>query len=640
RKHREWQQAFLLQLNDALRPLSDPSEIQRAAMRVVGEYLALDRAMYAEITPDGETVIVNDNYLSGRFPPFTGEFPLAAYGSIINKLRDGEPMIVADVDAETELTEAERTNYKEIGATAVVTIPLIKGGRWVSNFVVHQGEPRRWTKEEIAVLQETAERTWAAVTRARAEEALRESEERQAFLLNLSDVLRPLADALEIQQAAMRVVGEHLKVDRVLYADVSDDGETLHIADNYVRGDFPKLTGDTPVSVFGKTLEIVRRGEAFVIEDVSLTDQMPEAEKAEARARNIYSTVAVPLVKAGRWVSNLVIHHGSPRKWTADEIALLQVTAERTWAAVERARAEVALRASEEKYRTLFETIDEGFCIVEVVRRDDGAIDYRFLDLNPAYERIIGITRSELVGRTVREAIPGLEDVWYETMERVGFGGESIHLEEYLAPVGKWLETNFSPVGDGKISVIFSDITERKLAEEALRQSEETFSALVENAPFGVYLVDAEFRLRTINAGSRKVFGGIHPLVGRDFAEILRILWQEPFATEAIERFRHTLKTGESFVSPPITEKRANIEEIESYDWQIHRVLLPDGSYGVVCYFYDLSEQKRLEETVRRAADAVRASEERLRLTTESVTDYAIFTKDTEGRITSWNFGA
>ncbi|MEH2126708.1 ATP-binding protein [Nostoc sp.] len=168
--------AFRVKLSDALRSLSDPLEIQRAAMHTLGEYLAVDRAMYAEITPDGERVIVNDNYLSGRFPAFIGEFPLAAYGSIFDKLRNGEQLIVVDIDAQTELTEAEKTNYKAIGSTAFVTTPLIKDGRWVSNLVVHQGEPRRWTTEEITVLQETAERTWAAVERARAEAALRESE--------------------------------------------------------------------------------------------------------------------------------------------------------------------------------------------------------------------------------------------------------------------------------------------------------------------------------------------------------------------------------------------------------------------------------------------------------------------------------
>lgn len=148
-----------------------------------------------------------------------------------------------------------------------------------------------------------------------------------------------------------------------------------------------------------------------------------------------------------------------------------------------------------------------------------------------------------------------------------------------------------------------SNITDRKPIEEAIHHSEQMFSALIENAPFGVYLIDSAFCLREINAGARKVFSNIEPLIGRDFAEILRIVWEEPFASEVIERFRHTLQTGEPFISLPIVELRANINEIEAYDWQIHRIVLPNGSSGVVCYFYDLSLQKRLEATVRESEE-------------------------------------
>ncbi len=170
-------------------------------------------------------------------------------------------------------------------------------------------------------------------------------------------------------------------------------------------------------------------------------------------------------------------------------------------------------------------------------------------------------------------------------------------------------------------------------AERTLRQSEKIFSALVENAPFGVYLVDAQFRLAAINAGSREVFRGIEPLLGRDFAEILRILWPEPFATEAIGRFQHTLETGESFLSPTIVEQRANIDEIQSYDWQLHRVALPEATFGVVCYFYDLSTQERLKATVRE-------SEEKLRLLIEGASDYAMFLLDPGNHVFYWNKGA
>jgi signal transduction histidine kinase/CheY-like chemotaxis protein/PAS domain-containing protein len=161
-------------------------------------------------------------------------------------------------------------------------------------------------------------------------------------------------------------------------------------------------------------------------------------------------------------------------------------------------------------------------------------------------------------------------------------------------------------LAESLLTIFASRITtelERQETEELLLRSEQMFSALVENAPFGVYLIDSNFRLKAINQGSKEVFANIDPLIDRDFAEILRIIWQEPFATEVIEQFFHTLTTGESYIAPPVTEKRYGSEETEYYDWQIHRIALPDGSYGVVCYFYDLTEIKRAEEIVRRTAE-------------------------------------
>lgn len=126
-------------------------------------------------------------------------------------------------------------------------------------------------------------------------------------------------------------------------------------------------------------------------------------------------------------------------------------------------------------------------------------------------------------------------------------------------------------------------------------EAHETFRHLVENSPFGVYVVDADFRLVQVSAGAQKVFSTVRPLLGRDFAEIISILWPEPFATEVIARFRHTLATGEPYYPPKAVERRRDIGEVESYDWKLERLTLPDGRFGVVCHFYDLSERQAAE---------------------------------------------
>ena len=147
------------------------------------------------------------------------------------------------------------------------------------------------------------------------------------------------------------------------------------------------------------------------------------------------------------------------------------------------------------------------------------------------------------------------------------------------------------------------DITDRKRAEEQLRRSHDTFFTLIENAPFGVYVVDADFRLRQVSAGAQAVFANVRPLLGRDFAEVIHAIWPEPFATAVIERFRHTLATGEPYAAPDTTERRGDVAAVESYDWKIERVTLPAGSFGVVCYFYDITDRKAAEAALRAAAD-------------------------------------
>lgn len=150
-----------------------------------------------------------------------------------------------------------------------------------------------------------------------------------------------------------------------------------------------------------------------------------------------------------------------------------------------------------------------------------------------------------------------------------------------------------------------TEISEQVAAERQLQRNHDTFYSLIKDDPFGIYVVDADFRLAVISRGSEKVFANVQPLIGRDFAEILRIVWTEPFATEAIEHFRHTLETGEPYSSQRTVERRSDIDETESYDWRIQRIVLPDGRYGIVCYFYDLSERQRWEEALREASERI-----------------------------------
>ncbi len=286
----------------------------------------------------------------------------------------------------------------------------------------------------------------------------------------------------------------------------------------------------------------------------------------------------------------------------------------------------------EQRYRTLLEALDEGFCIIEKIGDGtDGPLDFRFIEANPAYTAQSGI--SDVVGKTLREVVPLDADYWLSTYDAVLTSGEPIKFVRELVNQGRLLELHafrIDPI-QNRVGVSSKDISERRRTSALLRRNHDTLVSMIENAPFGMYVVDAEFRMWQVSKASQSAFSNTSPLIGRDFGEVMHILWDEGFANEAIRRFRHTLQTGEPYVALNMTEQRHNIPEIQSYDWMIERITLPDGQFGVVCYFYDITERKRAE-------DALRESEAFNRSIIESSPD-CIKVLDLEGKLLSMHSG-
>lgn len=184
-----------------------------------------------------------------------------------------------------------------------------------------------------------------------AESALRLAESQQAFMLALSDTLRPLLSPSAIMDAATRLLGLELKVSRASYFEVA--GDDYVIKAEFVDG-VRRHMGRYPIAAFGRRrMQADRSGQTVVSNDIWNDDTYLEADRQGFAGIDVVSYIAVPLVKDGVMIGGLSVHCCAPRHWTPDEVHLVEETAERTWAAVERARADAVSLESQTRFKTL-----------------------------------------------------------------------------------------------------------------------------------------------------------------------------------------------------------------------------------------------------------------------------------------------
>jgi PAS domain S-box-containing protein len=294
----------------------------------------------------------------------------------------------------------------------------------------------------------------------------------------------------------------------------------------------------------------------------------------------------------------------------------------------ERLRAEAALRESEARYRSLFESLDEGFCVIEVLFDDqERAVDYRFLEVNPAFTAQTGLANAQ--GRLAREIVPDLEPHWVELYGRVAATGEAMRFESGSEAMGRWFEVYAFRVGrpgEHQVAMLFKEVSaaraagmERERLLRALEVERSRLEYVFQQAPaFLAVLRGPDHVFELVNDAYRQLVGR-HDLVGRPVREALPEVREQGF----ISLLDGVLATGEPFVGRELPVLLARTPGAPPEERFVDFVYLPlveaDGvRSGLIAHGTDVTEQvfarrdveRLLEESEQARADAEAARAE------------------------------
>lgn len=443
--------AFLLKLGDALRAQPDEQSIKELAVRMLADRLRLDRCWISEVAEEKGMSTVGPEHFRADLPPMAGTFTLSDYPETMRQLAC-HPVAVEDAADDARFSESEKRLLDSLQLRALLVAPLRRGqSRVIWALAAGMAAPRQWDDGERVLLEEAAERTWMATERARAERRAENILERMS---EAHCVLGPDYCILALNAAAERMLGRP---------------RTTLLGLSYWDA-FP-WTVDGPVH---------RACRRVVEEGV----EQHFAYHCQGGGYDVHLEMDVHPTAEG----------GVAMFWR-------DVT--------ERVQAGLALQASEERYRTLFNKMDEAFAVVEVIADAAGHwTDFLFLEVNPAFMRHTGMPYP--VGRTATQLLGTPNPHWAALYGRVVETGEPIRVEEGELMLGRVFDLNiFRLGGEGsrRVAVLFTDITSRKDAEAALRESEARFRSLADASPALIWQLDAAGALNYVNGRCLDITG-------------------------------------------------------------------------------------------------------------------------------------
>ena len=296
----------------------------------------------------------------------------------------------------------------------------------------------------------------------------------------------------------------------------------------------------------------------------------------------------------------------------------------------EQKRTEEALRESEYKYHKLFEKMMDGCALNEIICDEKGKpINYRFLDINPAFEKLTGHKRSDLLDRTILEIVPNMDPFLIGVYGKVALTGEPISFYHYNEETDKHYEITVYQPGKRQFAFIFQDITDRKKAQVKLEQSQEYLKAIMKNTSDYIVIRDKEGFPVLFNSSAEKL---TKKAMGIELESNIK---PHKFLNDKKEvafwdKLHEKVLYGEEFkidYSYPVGDN--GLRHFEIY----FNPILQDGNVqGFIQIARDITERREMEELLRRSRDdlekSVQVRTEELRKANKNLRTKTIDLKD------------
>ncbi len=365
---------------------------------------------------------------------------------------------------------------------------------------------------------------------------------------------------------------------------------------------------ELPMPIRGLRGEVYARGETAYENDFEKSEWMKFMPQGHVRMKNV---MFAPLIHDGKTVGILGLAN-KPTDFDAKDARIATTFGKLAAIALREAKriddiqmAEEALRQSESKFRTLFDTMDEGVCLHEIIYGGDGKpADYRILDVNPAYERITEIARDAALNRTASELYSTGEPPFLNVYARVAETGEADAFEIFWPPMKRHFLISIVSPQKGQFATVFTDITAQKEKEERLRVSEEYLATTLNSIGDAVIVTDLHGKVVGMNPVAEKLTGWkLSEASGTPLEKVFTILNQK--TREKVENPASKVLREGGIVGLANHTVLISKEGKEYFiDDSGGPIKGDDGKVvGVVLIFRDVTEKYMAEETLRHERD-------------------------------------